>query len=86
MSNAITYDDLVAPGDFDNVIKTVKKAKQKRIWELEMLVDLDFDWQTAAKEELDRRAAAKIIDRLSSEDLKNIVIGDIDMNQLYREA
>lgn len=51
-----------------------------------MLTDCGFDWRAAAKEELDRRAAAIILSELTTDDLMSIAIGEIDINDLYHKS
>ena len=77
---------LVAADGYDNIIDIVKDAKSKRFWELEMLTDCEFDWRTAAQEELNKRAAAIIFSQLDTDDLMSIAIGEIDINELYRKS
>lgn len=79
-------EELVAEGGYDNIIDVVKDVKDRRHWELEMLADCEFDWRAAAKEELDRRAAAIILSELDTDDLMSIAIGEIDINELYRKS
>lgn len=75
-------EELVA-GGYENIIDVVKEIKSQRHWELDMLTDCEFDWRAAAKEELDRRAAAIIFSQLDTDDLMSIAIGEIDINELY---
>lgn len=79
-------EELVADGGYDNITDVVKDVKSKRFWELDMLTDCEFDWRAAAKEELDRRAAAIIFSQLDTDDLMSIAIGEIDINELYRKS
>ena len=51
-----------------------------------MLADCEFDWRAASKEELEKRAAAIILSELDTDDLISIVIGEIDINDLYRKS
>lgn len=77
---------LVLDGGYDNIINVVKDVKGRRHWELQMLTDCEFDWKSAAQEELNRRAAAIILSELDTDDLMNIAIGEIDINELYRQS
>ena len=77
---------LVLDGGYDNIINVVKDVKGRRHWELQMLTDCEFDWKSAAQEELNRRAAAIILSELDTDDLMNIAIGEIDVNELYRKS
>lgn len=77
---------LVIDGGYDNIINVVKDVKGRRHWELQMLTDCEFDWKSAAQEELNRRAAAIILSELDTDDLMNIAIGEIDINELYRQS
>lgn len=79
-------EELVAADGYDNIIDVVKEVKSQRHWELDMLTDCEFDWRAAAQEELDRRAAAIIFSQLDTDDLMSIAIGEIDINELYRNS
>lgn len=79
-------EELVPDGGYDNIIDAVKAVKGQHHGELEMLVDCEFDWRAAANEELERRAAAIVFDKLDCHDLLSITIGEIDINDLYRKS